>query len=272
MKYLSEKQAVEQIGLSKKESEVFIVLLEKGSMTATEISREVSRARTSVLLELESLKKKNFIERIKVGGHFEWEASAIDDIDTLVSEKFEKFKDTLPFLRNILKVQSASKKFSVKVFTGSSGLLKAYYRLLDLPKGERIYFFEGVQSVKTKMSMRDQSIIKWQDAFKKSGIIIEVLGSGSSLLEVKTRKGEDVIKSHVNRLIIGYALPCQFIDFPCDIAVLPSVVIIFIPKQEIAVVIDSGELSISLKKIFEGLKTIANKVDVNKSFEELLIN
>lgn len=272
MKYQPEKQSLEQIGLSKKETEVFVTLLEKGALTATILSREVGRPRTSVLLELESLKKKGFVERIKVGGHFEWVTSSLDHIDTSVSEKYEMFKNTLPSLRGILKTQSAGKKFSIKIFSGSSGLLKAYYRLLELPKGERIYYFEGTQSVKSKVSMRDQSLIKWQNAFRLSGIIIEVLGSSSSLREVHTKKGKEVLQAHKDRLIVAYDLPEQFINFPCDIAILPSTVLIFIPKQDTAIVIDSEELAISLKKIFEGLKTIARKVDSNRVVEELLLS
>ncbi len=46
--------------------------------------------------------------------------------------------------------------------------------------------------------------------------------------------------------------------------------ILFIPKQEIAVVIDSSELAVSLRKLFEGLTMISTNVDANKTLQDLL--
>lgn len=272
MKYIQEKNVLVEMGLSKKETDVFLLLLEKGQMTATEIARGVGKARTSVLLLLTQLERKGFLQKVKVKGHFEWEASSLDDIDSFVSEKFEMFKNTLPSFKSILKEQTLGKKFSVKICTGSGGLLKAYYTLLELKKGERIYFFEGSQSVSAKLKMRNKSMIQWQNAFKASGIIMEVIGSETSLHKVKASKGEEVLRSHNNRLMIAYTLPIHNIDFPCDIAVMPNTVILFMPKEEQAIIITSTDLALSLRKIFETLKMISTKVDINKMVEGLLLD
>ena len=270
MKHSSLASSLQSVGLSEKESKIFLILLEKGSLTATDIAREVGMPRTSALLLLDALKEKGFVERVKVGGHFEWEAGALDDIETQVTEKFSLFKESVPDLREIVRAQGFGKKFKVSILTGASGFLKGYYKLLELKSGERVYVFEGTESVREKMKMRDQSIIKWQNAFRESGIIIEILGSRESLTEVKRRKATDVLRAHENRLIITHELPTHIVDFPTDIAVLPHTVILFIPKPEIAVIIDSSELAVSLRKIFEGLTMISTTVDANKIVRDLL--
>lgn len=269
MKHSHELQALEATGLSQKEAETFLTLLRTGSQTATGAARTVGRPRTSVLIELENLHKKGFIERIKVGGHFEWEASELDEIESSVSEKIDVFKKVLPSLREMAQTQSFGKKFSVKLFSGASGFMKAYHRVLELPRGERVYIFEGLQSVKDKLVMREQMLIKWQQRFRDSGIVIEVLGSASIPHEVHRRKGFETVRAHLDRTIIGYALPEAFADFPCDIAVLPNTIILLIANKELAVVIDSTELASTLRVLFEGLKTISQKVDVNKLYEDL---
>jgi len=187
-----------------------------------------------------------------------------------MSSKYEQFKETLPLLKELVNAQTFGKKFSVKIFSGASGILKAYYRLLDLPKGERIFYFEGLEAVKIKMSMRDQSLIKWQEQFRQSGIIIEVLGTRKSIQEVKKRKGVNVLEAHRKRLLVTYELPDAINDFPCDIAVLPNTVIFFIVKLEQAVVIDSSDLAKTFKQLFSGLKMVSTKNDSNQEVEDLL--
>jgi predicted transcriptional regulator len=265
-----ERRGLMSMGLSRKESEVFLVLIEKGSQKATDIARHLGKPRTSVLLILDELTEKGFVERIKVGGHFEWEAASLDTIENMVKEKIEHFEKALPSLRDLVKAQTFGKKFGIKVFSGATGLLQAYYRLLDLKAGERIYYFEGVDSVRAKMRMRDQSVVKWQEAFKKSGVIIEALGSLKSFHEIKKRKGSDILSVHLDRLLITHALPDSITDFPCDIAVLPNTTLFFIPKEEIVILIDSSDLAHSFRKIFEGLKMVSTTLDANTEIKKLL--
>ncbi len=271
MKNIQAKAGLVQMGLSRKEADIFLALLEKGPQTATEVARQVGKPRTSVLLLLEELKENGFVLRIKVGGHFEWEAVDLGTLESEYKERQKIVESALPLLRDLVKEQAFSKKFSVKVFSGASGLLKAYYRLLDLPRGERLYFIDGVDAVRSKMKMRDSSMKDWQEAFKSSGVIMEVLGSPRSLLEVKLRKGSDVMATHLDRKILLYALPDSVSDFPADIAILPNTIILFIPKQELAICIDSSELALSLRTLFEGLKLISTPVDVNREVNKLLV-
>ena len=271
MKKESLLHAFQNIGLTNKEVNVFFTLLEKGSLNATDIARAVGVPRTSVLLLLDALKKKKFIERVKVGGHYEWEACELTDIETQVTEKLSTFKESIPDLQELVRAQGFGKKFKVSILSGASGMLKGYYKLLELKGGEHIYYFEGTDSVNEKMKMRDQSLIKWQQAFRESGIVIEAIGSSAVFKTVKQKKGIDVLRAYENRLIVTYELPSGITDFPCDIAVLPNTVVLFIPKQELVIFIDSTELALTFKKIFEGLKMISTVVDANKMVKNLLV-
>ncbi len=264
------KHALINIGCSAKEASVFLVLLEKGAMTATELGRALAMPRTSALVILESLKEKGFAVRIKVGGHFEWEAGDLDDLEASADERYSSFRDSLPALRELAKAQTFGKKFAVRILNGATGLMKAYYRLLDIPKGERIYIFEGKSSILAKLNIKEENVIKWQDAFKQSGIVMEVIYSEHTLAEIRDKKSKKFWQTHVGRLIIGYALPNAVMDFPSDIAVLPNTIILFIPKQETAIIIDSTELAESLRKLFEGLKLLGKKVDLNAEFVEIV--
>ncbi len=68
-------------------------------------------------------------------------------------------------------------------------------------------------------------------------------------------------KSHLNRKLIVYLLPDEIMNFSCDMCAFGSTVMLFIPKRDIAIIIESKELSETLQKLFQGLKTLGKKID-----------
>lgn len=264
------RDALAAIGFSKKESSVFLALLGMGAATATNLSRKLEKPRTSVLLILESLLQRGLVTKTKVRGHYEWESIDLDGLEATANERLDEFVTSLPTLRDMVRQQELGKRFSVKLFSGTHGLLQAYRKLIELPRDTRIHYFEGVESVQHKMSLHGQGLIKWQDAFRSSGVIIEVLGSRESLREVKSGKGNLALVAHRNRRMVAYELPEELCHFPCDIAVLPSSVFFFMPKDMQAIAIESRDLAESFRMIFKGLTLVSQKVDINALIENLL--
>ncbi|MEK7118745.1 MAG: hypothetical protein AAB869_03990 [Patescibacteria group bacterium] len=50
-------------------------------------------------------------------------------------------------------------------------------------------------------------------------------------------------------------------NFVCDICVFWSTIMLFIPERDIAIIIESKELSEALQKLFHGLKLLGRKTN-----------
>lgn len=261
MAAISSKKALEGIGLSEKEARILLSLLEKGSMTVSDLARLVNMPRTTVAFVLEELNRKGYAERVRVQGHFEWEAVDLSTIVDDVVLRFRSFENEVPLLREIVKTQDWGRNFSVRAYTTSVGMIKAYNLLIELSRGDRIYYFEGRASVEAKFHFSEEVHLRWQEAARQAGIIIESLESEKLFDHVWDMRSEEFWKGHLGRSMILYLLPDEIMNFPCDICAFGKTVMLFIPGKDTAIVVESKELSEALQKLFHGLKLLGRKTN-----------
>ncbi|MFC1780258.1 helix-turn-helix domain-containing protein, partial [Patescibacteria group bacterium] len=114
-------------GLNEEESSIYLVLLEKGTNSALEISRLLHMGRTKVYRILEKLTEKNLINEIMDESGKKFEASSIDKLEMMIGEKeneLEKLKESKDEIFKELEFFKGkkSKKSKTLYYSGLNGL------------------------------------------------------------------------------------------------------------------------------------------------------
>ena len=126
------------LGLEEHEAQIFFLLLKKGRQTVLQIARFTDIPRTTVYRIIESLEKKNFIERVIKGKTSFFDAVPLDRLDFLVKEKESAMLQTQSTLRSLMEmgIQGFNKASgtSVKHYQGRSGFRQMMWNALSADK------------------------------------------------------------------------------------------------------------------------------------------
>ena len=254
------------IGLNKKESIVYETLLRFKSLKVSELSRHVRVSRTSIYASLESLKEKKLIGRVKIDNHYEWEAYNPKLLVDNTKKNLQNLQLILPELSALFENRSNPPRLQdVQYYKTKEGVKKVYEGILNLRKGERVYFIEGSSSTEAKLKkFKSDYIINWQKRFKAKGIILEGLISNRSIhLLTKKLADKKAVEAHKNRMVITYILPEELMDFEIDILQYRHVVAIIAPKQDTSLIIENSGISQAFHKLFLIAKYLGKKIDLN---------
>ena len=124
---------LEKLGLTIKESKVYLKLLEKGFLTANEIAKLTEILRQTVYETLESLKQKGLVSSFTQNKKKHFEASNPNKLRESIEEK-KKIVDNL--IPELLKIKSKPNiKPTVEFYEGTEGIKRIYNQILeDKPK------------------------------------------------------------------------------------------------------------------------------------------
>jgi sugar-specific transcriptional regulator TrmB len=156
MSALFEKLA--KIGLTERESKVYIAALELGPTGALQISRRTGINRPVVYSNLESLKRRGLIELQLHGIKHKYAAASPDQFDAIISEHKRIFYDVLPELLALYNLQGA--RSQTKYYEGFSGIKTVYESILRDIKSDDPYFVIGSQD-----SWVEHNEIAWLEEF-----------------------------------------------------------------------------------------------------------
>lgn len=260
-----------QFGLTAKEIKVFIALLKMGHVTVSALSRAVGLPRTTLYLLLESLEKREFIHKIRVHNHNEWEAIDPKALYRRTRDNTDDLKDSLPELEKIYGSSvGQSKPSEIIYYRSREGIKKAYEAIFKLNASERAYIIEGSRSTEAKVKvLRKGYILEWQNAFKKRGIILEAI-IGERSLKVLDTVDKEVLQSHIGRMVIASILPDVLMNFDADIISFKDTVVIIIVSKDIAVFIHNHEIAEAFKSLFLIAEQVGKKIDLNTYVKNLL--
>ena len=126
---MSDKQEIlENIGLSKNETKIYLVLLKLGSCTATEITKESGVHRSNVYDALDSLVKKGYVAYTKNDDVKCFVAANPENFKNLFREKENAIKAILP---RLMEHKTKKKDMAVGVYEGYSALKKLITHFVD---------------------------------------------------------------------------------------------------------------------------------------------
>lgn len=130
-------------GLSKKEASVYTVLLEKGVLSLSDISRETHINRPALYELLPSMQNKNFISTVKKQRRVLYTAESPDRILKAYTEEHKDIADRLTTLTNEYSGLSHDRPI-VKYFEGRHGVLFVFDDVAhSLPHGGTFYRYSA---------------------------------------------------------------------------------------------------------------------------------
>jgi len=240
-------------GLSPNEAKVFVVLLELGKGTVTQITRKAGLNRTTGYDILDSLSAKGLASVSGKEPKQEYVAESPDKVVEFLEgdlnekkEHLSKIKEVLPFMKSLHNVAGRPK---VRFYEGAQGLRDVYEDTLTSHEEIRAYAtYDGMEQVmpgyfpeyfyrRAKKGIPIRAIFP----FTKAGIEL------SGYNEAQRRETAMV--------------PVDKYYFTPEINIYDNKVMIASWKEKLGIIIESGEIADAMKKVFELAWAEAKRLD-----------
>jgi len=226
------KAILEQVGLSKGESEVYLILLKIGEATASEIAKHTKIARPNVYDYLNKLKYKGMVIFVSKKNKVHYIPSSPKKILEYLDEKREIIEQEIPSLLNMYHPEK--EKPRVELYEGADGLktlmndiIKTGKDLVGWGASDRVKEILPEYFIKRYLKQREKKKIKAKQLFVKTQGVLE-----SSMSQFK-------------------GIPKEFSSPSTTIIYGNNVAIIIYTTMPLVIIIKSKELSESYKKHFE---------------------
>lgn len=242
---------LQNIGISSAESKVYVTLLKLGNVKAGQIIPLVDLSSSNVHEALEKLSKKGLISFIMKNGIKEYSPSDPENLHILIekekqdlNKKEENLKVLLKEMKSIQKLPEISQ--NAEVYLGFNGLKSAFRKLLlsNQEKREYIFFY--------KYDEKDFSTV--HEFFSKldiEGYYAKIPTRG--IFSTEYRKLFKERKNHIQGRFTDQAIPSS-INI-CG----KKVLIISWNEKPVAFLIESSEISVMFKDLFEEVWNQASK-------------
>jgi len=229
-----------QIGLDKKEAEIYLALLEIGAAPISQISKKSGVKRTTVYDAIESLKKKGVVTVAKKGKRSTYFAEDPRMLGEHIDDSKETFINMLPELLSV--ANFIDKKPKIRFFEGVIGLKEVYRDTLNYQDRELLAWVpEETQTIFDKKFLNEQYHPK---RIEKKIWMRAIAQSDPSMHEYKTLDSSSLRKT---KLIPADA-------FPLDVEIIlygnRNIGIISFADQ-MGLIMESRGIFITLKSIFE---------------------
>lgn len=243
-------------GLSENEAKVFLVLLELGKGTVTQITRKAGLNRTTGYDILDSLVTKGLASISGKEPKQEYISESPDKIISLLEhqisdkeQQLKKIKSVLPEMRSLHNVAGRPK---VRFYEGVEGLKDVYEDTLSSTEAIRAYASVG--------DMHEGLPGYFPGYYKKraeKGIAIRaIIPDTEAGIERKTLDKNEMRESAL--------VPKEKFLFSPEINIYDNKVMIASWKEKLGIIIESAEIADAMKKIYELAWAEAKKLDQNR--------
>lgn len=226
---------LEEIGLSNKESEVYLALLKKGSFGGGELAKFLNVDRTHVYNILRNLINKGLVSHIIKDKKTFFQACSPKNLLNSVYEKEQAIKAIIPEL--LLLEKNPLKHFSVKVLEGKSGLRTLSRLFLD-SKPKEVLVYGGTGKSYQVLEYEMPHVAKETKVMKMKGRII----TGKELKEESFTKLSNFKVRYVDELT-----PSSTMIFGDKVSIN------VFDEKPFFILIESKSVADSYKKYFESL-------------------
>ena len=121
---------LQQIGLSEKEAEVYVALLQYENASVSELAKQTKVNRTTIYPVLETLAKKGLVSEVQVDKKTNYQAEPPERLETFVErqkivldENAKRLNDIIPQLKSIQR--ESGERPVVKYFEGREGIISS---------------------------------------------------------------------------------------------------------------------------------------------------
>ncbi len=236
-------------GLNEQRAKIYLVVLSMGEASARKIADNLGLRRTAIYDNLKFLEERDYITVIKRGKRKFFIPLHPKELYKKVANQKQQLKDLLPdFLAHYA---DNTKQPFVQLFSGKYAAREVYEDILENTKDEYIYISPPQLTLQT---IDKVYIKKWIERRVKKGIKARALRMNSE----KSRLDNLFLEEKKYLRQIRY-LP-SYIDLKATIYIYKNNIgVIATAREGVAFIIQSPDLSYSLKQVFEFLWSISKK-------------
>jgi predicted transcriptional regulator len=259
------KSELNLLGLGEKELTLFNALEKKSSSLVTDLASEINLPRTTIAFLLKKLKKRGFVEQVKINKHKEWRLKPPKEIKDKLRRLSWRFDKTSHVLADI-----TDKDLTLTVFTGFKNIKKAYRQILSAGKNNRVFFIQGNLSTKVTLEKIDWSYINnLHKDLRQADIVMEGLIS-QEVFDLFNIMSVSQIKSHLGRLIVLYIVPDQYLDLDLDIIFFADKLYFIDVIAEKIIFIKNESMVKVFKNLFYLAESFGKKVNLDEHLKKLI--
>lgn len=249
-------QTLISFGLSRKEAEVYLALLELGRSTVSQISRSAGINRTTGYDILTSLETHGLVRISGKEPKQEYVAESPENLYTLLSKRLRDTerniaiaKQFVPKLKSMHKVEDRPQ---VKFYEGVDGMEQVYENTLT--SSETIRAFGSYENLELMGSYFPKYFAR------RSAKKISVKG-----IAPDTAGARDRMKRGQEELRDLAVVPKEKFDITPDIEIYDNKMMITSWKEKLGIIIESSEIADAMKKIFDLAWAEAKRLDAGSS-------
>jgi len=240
-------------GLSENEAKVFLVLLELGKGTVTEITRKAGLNRTTGYDILDNLASKGLVSISGKEPKQEYLAESPEKIIFLLENELKEKNNQLQKLKNVLpemkSLHNVAGRPKVRFYEGMQGLKDVYEDTLTSSEPIRAY-----ASVDDMHNGLPNYFPEYYTRRAEKGIAIRAIIPDTEI--GRERKSLDKKEKRETALV-----PKNKFDFSPEINIYDNKVMIASWKEKLGIIIESAEISDAMKKIYELAWAEAKRLD-----------
>ncbi len=239
-----------RLGLTAADVKIITTLHKYGQTNPTELSIHLgSIPRTTITYRLSLLLERGWVERVRAGGHFEWQCS--EAALRLVNENLVNNEITF----NHYPLEQISKLFEA-LFKDTSG--------------ERIYFLEpSTATVSLHTNLGNEFINKMALLFKAGKNISEGVTSDALLGYIKKYDQQTLREMH-GRMVVMHIVPDELLRFEDMFVVYKDLVYIINPQKDHVTEVRDVSFAHSMRATIQALQHFGKKINLNEEIEKLL--
>lgn len=121
------EKILEETGLTKTETKIYLTLVKKGPLTAYRISKEAELYRANTYMAIEGLEKKNLVKKEAINNKNIYIAVPPEEFLNNLERQKEKIQEIIPFIERSFHEELEE----VTVFTGEDAFFNILYSLLN---------------------------------------------------------------------------------------------------------------------------------------------
>lgn len=234
-------QQLQNLGIEKKQAQVYLACLELGSATVQELARQSGIKRTSVYNFLDEMKKVGLINEIKQDNRILITPEDPQVLLKNMQNKTKKMEKILPELRGIFNLPGHKPK--VRYYEGIGGIKKAYAEMVS--KKETIYGYSDYEKMFLAFEKSPEKDWPWhvpEERVKKKIFFYNIAKDGQVAREVK-RKDKQQLRQ--TKLVKGLELDTEINIYG------NFVLMISFRRPYTAVIIEDRAIAMSMKSIWQ---------------------
>lgn len=199
-------ELLEEIGLTKTESKIYLTLLKLGQTTTTEIIKDSEIHASKVYEFLDRLIKKGLVSYVIKSNKKYFIASPPESLKEIIKEQKEKLGQQEEKLNNLIPelkkiIVEGEDKIVAEIYEGFSGLKTIYEKiLLTLKKGETQYIIGVPKIANDKL---EGFVLNWHKKRIKKGIKCKYIYDSDAKVygEIRKKMPDTLVKYLPNKII-----------------------------------------------------------------------